>query len=335
MDESFWFDDSVGSDAYEHPSYPLLDDEESTALFEAFTNAAWEGLRTESGLSSGMGVQGAPSTSLGEQTSEATSDLSSSPSTRPHFSASSSSISSVSSASERVPKPVSTKGMTGARKCSSPTPPTPVIPTPSGVPAQSPVLGIASIPPSTLSVDFAEAPIAFASMASGTVQMPQNTGYGRILCPPGIAYASQSFSGRTMQGPTYTPSGAIQAPALQPYCAGTMPSPFYPWNVMATAPIAEPYSSQKRSAPVNPGNNITAPSWAMRYPTEMAPPPAPAMNPPPIPAPSKKRAWEFVDPVMPKGFVANPDNHGRFQRINGKMVYLNGPKAKKLRSGGE
>lgn len=315
MDESLCFDDFVGSDTYEYPSNPHLDDEASAALFRAFTNEAWEGLGTESGLSSGLRDQSAPSTRLGGQTSEATSK-SSSPS-----------IFDASSTTERAAKPVPAKSMTGARNISPPTPLTPVIPTPNDALAHSPASGIVSIPPSTLSVNFAEAPIAFANMAPGSAQMPQT------LYPPGPAYASQSLSGHTMQGPTHPLSGAVQAPALQPYCAGPMPGPFYPSNVMATAPVAGPYSSQIWSAPVNQGNITTAPSFAVRYPMEMAPPPAPAMKSP-TPAQTKKRTWEFASPMTPTGFVANPNNHGRFQYVDGQRIYLNGPKAKKLCSGG-
>ncbi|KAJ5168282.1 uncharacterized protein N7482_003876 [Penicillium canariense] len=66
------------------------------------------------------------------------------------------------------------------------------------------------------------------------------------------------------------------------------------------------------------------------HPTYPMPHPAP---PPPasIPATSKKRAFEFIEPEMPSNFIANPNNHGRWEfDSSGKRRYLNAPKLTKL-----
>lgn len=348
MDELLHFDDFVGSDAPEHPSDSSFPDDESAALFRALTNPEiWEG--PDSGLSfdsgSGSGDQSTPATSLGRQTSEATSDKSSP--TLPIFSASPASFTSATSP-ERATRPVSANNTTGVQTISSATTPTPVVPTLSDAPAHSPTPGIASISPMALSVnplavsvdplalgvDFAEAPIAFANMAPGSSQ---------ALYPPGPAYASQSSSGLIMQGPAHPSSGAAQAPALQPFFPGTMSGPFDSWGVEAAAPVAEPYPPQTWSAmPIQANTAAAAPSSGLQHPVEMMPPPGPAMmlpSPPPAmsppaPAPSRKRTFEFVEPVVPKGFVANPDNHGRFLYANGNRTYLNGPKNKRPRNDG-
>lgn len=319
MDESFCFDNVVESDAYEHPFYPNFDDEESAALFRAFANEAWEGL----GPDCTLGEQSTPSTCLPEQPSEEASVAYPTPSPTQ-------SDSHASSTSKRVTAPVSANMMTGTRELSPPTPPTPVIPTPSDAPAPSPLPGIVSLPP-TLSVDIAEASFAFANVAPESAQMAQSLGAGHTPSPPGTAYTSQSFSGYMTQDPTYSWSGA--APIPQGYLAQTMPGPFYPWNIMAMAPVAQPYPSQPWPAPVQVGNATASASPAQRYPMHTVPASVSATSSAISALPSNKRTFDFANPVMPAGFVANPNNHGRFQYVDGQRIYLNGPKPKRMRTG--
>jgi hypothetical protein len=60
------------------------------------------------------------------------------------------------------------------------------------------------------------------------------------------------------------------------------------------------------------------------------PAPLPASQPPPV---SNKRTFEFVEPEIPDNFVANPNNHGRWQYDrNGNRHYLNAPKTKRPRT---
>jgi hypothetical protein len=59
-------------------------------------------------------------------------------------------------------------------------------------------------------------------------------------------------------------------------------------------------------------------------------------SPPPKPSPelvSNKRTYSFINEMVPKNFVANPNNHGRwrFDR-QGNREYLNGPAAKRSRT---
>ncbi|KAJ5659527.1 hypothetical protein N7507_005978 [Penicillium longicatenatum] len=59
-------------------------------------------------------------------------------------------------------------------------------------------------------------------------------------------------------------------------------------------------------------------------------------SPPPKPSPelvSNKRTYSFISEMVPKNFVANPNNHGRwrFDR-QGNREYLNGPAAKRSRT---
>lgn len=68
--------------------------------------------------------------------------------------------------------------------------------------------------------------------------------------------------------------------------------------------------------------------------TPMGPsmPPTYPIPPPPRRASpvSNKRMFEFVEPEVPENFVANPNNHGRWQYDkNGNRHYLNAPKTKK------
>ncbi|OOQ90979.1 hypothetical protein PEBR_02006 [Penicillium brasilianum] len=66
--------------------------------------------------------------------------------------------------------------------------------------------------------------------------------------------------------------------------------------------------------------------------------PLPLTYPVPSPAPrqspvSNKRTFDFVEPEIPENFVANPDNHGRWQYDrNGNRHYLNAPKTKITRT---
>ncbi|KAJ5380275.1 uncharacterized protein N7496_002703 [Penicillium cataractarum] len=54
--------------------------------------------------------------------------------------------------------------------------------------------------------------------------------------------------------------------------------------------------------------------------------PSPAPRQPPV---SNKRTFEFVEPEVPENFVANPNNHGRWQYDrSGNRHYLNAPKTK-------
>lgn len=50
---------------------------------------------------------------------------------------------------------------------------------------------------------------------------------------------------------------------------------------------------------------------------------------------SNKRAFEFVEPTVPEKFVANPNNHGRWEIDSvGNRKYLNAPKVKRPRVSG-
>lgn len=58
--------------------------------------------------------------------------------------------------------------------------------------------------------------------------------------------------------------------------------------------------------------------------------PSPAPRQPPV---SNKRTFEFVEPEIPDNFVANPNNHGRWQYDrSGNRHYLNAPKTKMPRA---
>lgn len=337
MDELYCFDVFVGSGAFEHSSYSFFPDEESEALFRALTNhETWEGPDSglSSGSSTGSGEKTTPATSQGRQMSEATSGNTSP--TLPIFPASAASLPSTSP--ERATWPVPANNTTGVQNISSAATPTPVAPSLSGAPAHSSTPGIAStsqltlcfnpqalsVDPLTLSVNFAEAPIASANMAPGPRQ---------ALYPPGPFCPSQSSSGLIMQGPAHPPSGAPQAPELQSFFPGPMSGPFDSWAVEAAAPVTQPCPPQTWSAMPIHANTSAALSSGLQHPVEtmqpsasamMQPPPCPAMKSA-APAPSNKRAFQFVEPVVPKGFVANPENHGRFQYENGNRVYLNGP----------
>lgn len=60
------------------------------------------------------------------------------------------------------------------------------------------------------------------------------------------------------------------------------------------------------------------------------PMPPRALQPPPV---SNKRTIEFVEPEVPENFVANPNNHGRWQfDRHGNRHYLNAPKTKRPRT---
>lgn len=64
-------------------------------------------------------------------------------------------------------------------------------------------------------------------------------------------------------------------------------------------------------------------------------PPTYPMPPRDIQAPpvSNKRTFEFVEPEVPGNFVANPNNHGRWQYDrHGNRHYLNAPKTKRART---
>jgi hypothetical protein len=60
------------------------------------------------------------------------------------------------------------------------------------------------------------------------------------------------------------------------------------------------------------------------------PMPPQALQTPPV---SNKRTFEFIEPEIPENFVANPNNHGRWQYDrNGNRHYLNAPKTKRPRT---
>lgn len=65
-------------------------------------------------------------------------------------------------------------------------------------------------------------------------------------------------------------------------------------------------------------------------PTYPAPPPAPPRRASPV---SNKREIHFLEPEVPRNFVANPNNHGRWDiDTNGNRYYLNAPRTKRRRT---
>jgi hypothetical protein len=72
----------------------------------------------------------------------------------------------------------------------------------------------------------------------------------------------------------------------------------------------------------------------MRHPIPPTyPMPPRTIQPPPVSPVSNKRTFEFVEPEVPENFVANPNNHGRWQYDrHGNRHYLNAPKTKRARA---
>ncbi|KAF3389316.1 hypothetical protein F1880_004127 [Penicillium rolfsii] len=101
----------------------------------------------------------------------------------------------------------------------------------------------------------------------------------------------------------------------------------YPHQALATYPMhyheLMPMPGLRELSHYYPVFSSMGPPMPPTYPT----PPRPL--PPPV---SNKRTFEFIEPEVPESFVANPDNHGRWQYDRqGNRHYLNAPKTKRPR----
>lgn len=326
MDEPLCFDEAVASGAYEDPCYPLFNDEESDALFRAFTNKAWEGL----GPVSNLGVQSTSPMCLPAQTlEEAPVVHSTSPSSAP-----SSLFSSSPSPSKRVTKPVSNNMMTGLGKVTPPTPTSPVVqndvPAPAPAPAANFLTGSVDLS-AAFSASMVAASVAFANTIPAAAHVQQNFDLGQAPIAPTSAYTGQYQPELVTQSPTFTWSRAAPAPVPLQYAMQSMPPPPYYWDVMPMAPVFQQLPPQAWPAPVPRDSTAAVASFGQQHQAQQMSASAPVNRPTVSATPPKKRTLEFVDPVVPKGFVANPNNHGRFQYVDGQRIYMNGAKAKKLR----
>lgn len=306
MGESPHFDNTVGSGAYEHTPYPMFDDEESEALFRAFTvNSDWESVSPESSSSK--------STSSLRSSQTLEEGVVSTPAPQPH-----SQLSSTSS----TPARRATNTKTGAQATPS-TPATSVLPTPSDVSPSD----VAT--PLTPSVDLVEAYLAFTTALPGSARVSYNFGSGYTTSPLGPPCTSQIDYSHMVQAPDYFCNGAAPVSLPQQYAMECMATSSYPWG-FTPVPQQQPLPTWSLVPQSSPFAMAPAPHQA---PIHVSHASASAMNPP-IPAPGvSKRKFEFADPVVPTGFKPNPDNHARFEYKNGRRIYLNSREGKKLRTG--
>ncbi|KAJ5730001.1 uncharacterized protein N7483_004509 [Penicillium malachiteum] len=137
---------------------------------------------------------------------------------------------------------------------------------------------------------------------------------------------------------SFYPPGA--APPFSPPMMATAPHPMG-YNILPFAPFP-PQTSMAQFPPQFQYHSQTMrPMPYPMYPQQQPPQPQPQQQPysgpralPPQqahPQPAApKRVFEFVNATVPEGFVANPNNHGRWQvDSNGKRQYLNAPAAKR------
>lgn len=301
MSESFYFD-MVESVAVEQPSLPDFVEKAWDDIFSTFTDSNWSGIGPVSNLSTQSTYAFSFPPPLEER------DISRLP---PETPSKPSSISSTFSGRATEPLPASIETRVPAAPS---TPPTSVSPTP--VRAQRPP--DVATPPPTLDVDL----LVFTIIGDATY----------TPSPSGPAFPGQDHFGQMTQAPDDDWSGELRSVPQQFPMESTMAPSFpFPWGYQ---PVPQQQPLPTWPTPVAPTNPPAMAPVVQQMPMHVSHASLPAMSPP-VPAPSgTKRTFEFLDPEVPTGFKANPDNHGRFEyTADGRRVYLNGPEGKKLRTG--
>ncbi|KAJ5732679.1 hypothetical protein N7493_004160 [Penicillium malachiteum] len=89
-------------------------------------------------------------------------------------------------------------------------------------------------------------------------------------------------------------------------------------------PMYQPQPQPQQQPYIGPR---AVPQPVPHHPVPPQPVPSQSVNPQPT---TPKRVFEFINTTVPEGFVANPNNHGRWQvDSNGQRHYLNAPAAKR------
>ncbi|KAJ5280983.1 hypothetical protein N7478_006355 [Penicillium angulare] len=121
-----------------------------------------------------------------------------------------------------------------------------------------------------------------------------------------------------------------QQPFSQPYYSQPYLPPQPAYNQLMYPPSAAPPFTQPvyATAPIHPMGYNPYPYMMPLYPVQMAPP---MHRPQPRPQPTKPpKVFEFVNPTVPDKFVANPNNHARWEvDKDGSRHYLNAPAARR------
>ncbi|KAJ5679424.1 hypothetical protein N7462_007668 [Penicillium macrosclerotiorum] len=286
-----------------------FDDDESAALFRAFTNQDWEGLGPNSGLHNNNTSDEAGTIKLLNDVDRTLSPLPfitldiSDHEISMHTNTNSDGSRSTTELPEST---TDTDSVIERSQAKSSTPPTPKVPTPPSTPGP-PCLGVPS------------------------------------AASPSISY-SRPMHGCLEQS-SYLTTG-FQAPGLAQIFGFPVPAPMhnvteYPGQPPIFHPLVYPppppnYHLMEYYGQFSPYNQIMYPPVGFP-PVQFYPTIPPAVSPPRVPtqpcrpAPPK-RTFEFIDPTVPADFVANPNNHGRWQYDqNGNRHYLNAPKNKKPR----
>ncbi|KAJ5107884.1 hypothetical protein N7456_004559 [Penicillium angulare] len=124
----------------------------------------------------------------------------------------------------------------------------------------------------------------------------------------------------------------------QPFCQPYYGQPYLPpqpaynqpmYPPSAAAPFTQPVYA---TAPMHPMGYNPYPYMMPQYPVQMPPPmPRPMPRQMPRPQPTQPlKVFEFVDTTVPEGFVANPNNHARWEvDKDGTRHYLNAPAARR------
>ncbi|KAJ6014643.1 hypothetical protein N7540_009234 [Penicillium herquei] len=150
-------------------------------------------------------------------------------------------------------------------------------------------------------------------------------------------YFPQQYYHQPMYAQPFYPPGA--APPFSPPIMATAPHPMgyniqlpfthFPSQVpMARFPLPFQYQPQNMPPMAQPIYQQQPQPQPQQQPY-IGPYAVPPQLEHPQPA-APKRVFEFVNTTVPEGFVANPNNHGRWQvDKNGRRQYLNAPAAKR------
>jgi hypothetical protein len=134
------------------------------------------------------------------------------------------------------------------------------------------------------------------------------------------AISLQQFVDTQLQRPAQMIEGQHPAPYPRPV---TMYHPMNDYGHTSMQPQVE-------FVEVHPDVVYCTRIYGTAPPTYPAPPPAPPRRASPV---SNKREIHFLEPEVPQNFVANPNNHGRWDiDTNGTRYYLNAPKTKRRRT---
>lgn len=119
-------------------------------------------------------------------------------------------------------------------------------------------------------------------------------------------------------------------PGYQPQAIYQHQAVFKHQTVSPPQPMCLPHSAYKTQSTSQSMSQSTSQSTGQ---STSQPQPAPKTNPKPPTPKLAKQTFEFLEPTVPVGFVANPNNHSRWEIDSaGKRHYMNAPKAKRQRT---